>query len=97
LKTIFFLMVLFFSVFSTACQIDQKLPYNAVVLEQIIFVDEVKEGVPQTIQMPNGTTVTYKMPAKLQDGQLIKVRDIEGEDPYYIRILLRHRDEQSKK
>ncbi len=97
MKTIFFLMVLFFSVFSTACKVDQKLPYNAVVLDQIIFVDEVKEGVPQTLLMPNGTTVTYKMPPKLHDGQLIKVRDVEGEDPYYIRISLRYRDEQSKK
>jgi hypothetical protein len=46
--------------------------------------------------MPSGTTVTYKMPEKLHDGQLIKVRDIEGERPYYIRISLRYRDEEKK-
>ncbi|MGI6393480.1 MAG: hypothetical protein ACOX2F_01905 [bacterium] len=95
MKKLFFLLIFVFLMFS--CQIDQQLPYNAVVLEQVIFVDEVKEAVPQTILMPNGTTVTYKMPQKLQDGQLIKIRDIEGENPYYIKILLRERDEKSKK
>jgi hypothetical protein len=84
------------SVFSASCEIDQKLPSNAVILEQVVFVDEVKEGVPQTLLMPSGTTVTYKMPEKLHDGQLIKVKDIEGERPYYIRISLRYRDEKKK-
>lgn len=97
MRRIFFVIAFFFFIFSAGCRIDQQLPANAVILEQVVFVDEVQQGVPQTLLMPNGTTVTYKMPKKLYDGQLIKVRDIEGERPYYIKITLRHRDENEKK
>lgn len=89
-STVFFLL-------SCKVQVDQKLPEDAVVLDQIIYVDEVRQGVPQTIQLPNGTVVTYKMPEKLYDGQLIKVKHIEGERPYYIKISLRNRDGSDKK
>jgi len=75
----------------TACEIKEKLPDNAVILEQVIFIDEVERGIPQTIQMPNGTVVTYKMPTKLADGDLIKVRDMPGERPYYIKVKLQRR------
>ena len=75
----------------TACEIKEKLPENAVVLEQVIFIDEVQQGIPQTIQMPNGTVVTYKMPLKLADGDVIKVRDMPGERPYYIKVKLQQR------
>ncbi len=75
-----------------SCEIKEKLPENAVVLEQVIFVDEVERGIPQTIQMPNGTVVTYKMPTKLADGDLIKVRDMPGERPYYIKVKLQRRE-----
>lgn len=87
----------FFLTLLNGCVVEEKLPYNAVVLEQVIFTDEVIEGVPQTIQMPNGKAVTYKMPAKLQDGQLLKVRDVKGEPPYYIRVSLKIRDAKAKK
>jgi hypothetical protein len=94
--SLFFLVVII-SVFSIcSCKVDPKLPPDAVVLEQIIYADEVIKGTPQTIQMPNGTGVTYKMPEKLTDGQLIKVRDVPGERPYYIRVRIRFRDEQKK-
>ena len=85
------------SVLSCKVQVDQKLPEDAVVLDQIIFFDEVRQGVPQTIQLPNGTVVTYKMPEKLYDGQLIKVKHVEGERPYYIKISLRDRNGSDKK
>ncbi|HOW50424.1 MAG TPA: hypothetical protein PLV42_00105 [bacterium] len=75
----------------TACEIKEKLPEDAVVLEQVIFIDEVQQGIPQTIQMPNGTVVTYKMPLKLVDGDVIKVRDMPGERPYYIKVKLQQR------
>jgi len=90
MKTKFFLVLAMF-VFLVSCKITQTLPPDAVVLEQIIYVEEVRKGTPQTIQMPNGTTVTYKMPEKLHDQQIIKIRDIPGERPYYIKIQLKHR------
>lgn len=90
MKTCFFLSLAIF-VFSAGCKITQTLPPDAVVLEQVVYVDEVQKGTPQTIQMPNGTTVTYKMPEKLHDQQIIKIRDIPGERPYYIKIQLKHR------
>ena len=91
-----FVFTLFFLIIA-GCTIEEKLPYNAVVLEQVIYVDEVQNGTPQTVQMPNGKAVTYKMPEKLTDGQLIKIRDIQGEPPYYIRIKLRERDKSGAK
>ena len=93
MKTCFFLLFAIF-VFSAGCKVTQTLPADAVVLEQIIYVDEVQKGTPQTIQMPNGTTVTYKMPEKLHDQQIIKIRDIPGERPYYIKIQLKHRENE---
>ena len=59
--SVLFLMML------TGCEVEPKLPENALVLDQVIYVDEVKEGVPQTVQMPDGKVVTYKMPMKLKD------------------------------
>ena len=84
--SVLFLMML------TGCEVEPKLPDNALVLDQVIYIDEVKEGVPQTVQMPNGKVVTYKMPMKLKDRQLIKIKEAEGEPPYYIRVMLRERD-----
>ncbi len=81
--------------FLVSCEIKEKLPDNAVVLEQVIFIDEVERGVPQTIQMPNGTVVTYKMPTRLADGDLIKVRDMPGERPYYIKVKLQRREQRA--
>ena len=89
--SVLFLMML------TGCEVEPKLPENALVLDQVIYVDEVKEGVPQTVQMPNGKVVTYKMPMKLKDKQLIKIREVEGEPSYYIRVFLRERDAEGKK
>ena len=89
--SVLFLMVL------TSCEVEPKLPENALVLDQVIYVDEVQEGVPQTVQMPNGKVVTYKMPMKLKDKQLIKIREVEGEPPYFIRVFLRERDGEDKK
>ena len=87
----------FFLMFLAGCEVEPKLPENALVVDQVIFVDEVKEGVPQTVQMPDGKVVTYKMPMKLKDKQLIKIREVEGEPPYYIRVFLRERDTEDKK
>ena len=90
-------MRFFFIVFSVlflmmlaGCEIEPKLPENALVLDQVIYVDEVQEGVPQTVQMPDGKVVTYKMPMKLKDKQLIKI-DAKGDRPYYIRVFLKER------
>ncbi len=92
-----FTVVLLMATFLTAsCKVSASLPSDAIVLDQIIYADEVMKGVPQTVQMPDGTTFTYKMPKKLADGQIIKIRDIPGKKPYYIRIHLRFRDEQKK-
>ena len=96
MKTIFVAVLMFLLMFLAGCEVEPQLPYNAVVLEQVIYVDEVQKGVPQTVQMPNGKVVTYKMPMKLKDKQLLKVRDVEGEPPYYIRVMLRERDAKSK-
>ena len=98
MKRIFFQISIFIIAVSCfiSCKIDAPLPPDAVILEQILYVDEVQRGVPQTILMPNGTGVTYKMPEKLTDGQLIKIRDVPGERPYYIRVRLRFRDEEKK-
>lgn len=74
----------------TGCEVEPKLPENALVLDQVIYVDEVKEGVPQTVQMPDGKVVTYKMPMKLKDKQLIKI-DAKCDRPYYIRVSLKER------
>ena len=90
MKTKIFLVLTVF-IFSVGCKVTQTLPPDAVVLEQIIYVEEVRKGTPQTIQMPNGTTVTYKMPEKLHDQQIIKIRDIPGERPYYIIVQVKHR------
>ena len=96
-------MRLFFIVFSvlflmmlTGCEVEPKLPENALVLDQVVYVDEVQEGVPQTVQMPDGKVVTYRMPMKLKDRQLIKI-DAKGDRPYYIRVSLRERDGEDKK
>lgn len=99
MKKTFTVLFIFTALFMLSCkvQVDQKLPEDAVVLDQIIFFDEVRQGVPQTLQLPNGTVVTYKMPEKLYDGQLIKVKHVEGERPYYIKISLRNRDGSDKK
>ena len=86
----------FFLVFMAGCEVEPKLPENALVLDQVIYVDEVKEGVPQTVQMPDGKVVTYKMPMKLKDRQLIKI-DAKGDRPYYIRVSLKERDGNEKK
>ncbi len=82
--------------FLTACEIKEKMPDDAVVLEQVIFIDEVQQGIPQTIQMPNGTVVTYKMPVKLADGDVIKIREMPGERPYYIKVKLQKREPNAK-
>ena len=92
-NSLFFLLITILFLVA-GCKVTQTLPPNAVVLEQIIYVEEVQKGTPQTIQMPNGTTVTYKMPEKLHDGQIIKVRDIPGERPYYIKIQLKQRSNE---
>lgn len=97
MRLLFIAISLIVLVFLSSCEVEPQLPYNAVVLEQIIYVDEVKQGIPQTVQMPNGKVVTYKMPMKLKDKQLLKVRDVEGEPPYYIRVMLRERDAEQKK
>ncbi|HSA32600.1 MAG TPA: hypothetical protein P5077_02625 [bacterium] len=79
-----------------SCEIKEKLPDDAVVLEQVIFIDEVQQGIPQTIQMPNGTVVTYKMPVKLSDGDIIKIREMPGERPFYIKVKLQQRGAHGK-
>ena len=81
---------------AVSCEIKEKMPEDAVVLEQVIFIDEVERGIPQTIQMPNGTVVTYKMPLKLADGDIIKVRDMPGERPYYIKVKLERRNADAR-
>lgn len=90
------LIALFISLIVTGCKIDAPLPKNAVILHQNIFVDEIEQGTPQTIQLPNGTGVTWKMPKALHDGQLLKVRDVEGEPPYYIKVKIIKRDPPTK-
>ena len=97
MRLFFIAFLAFFLMFLVGCEVEPKLPENALVLDQVIYVDEVQEGVPQTVQMPNGKVVTYKMPMKLKDKQLIKIREVEGEPPYYIRVFLRERDAEDKK
>lgn len=97
MRMLFMALTLLFVMFSTGCEVEPKLPDNALVIDQVIYVDEVQEGVPQTVQMPNGKVVTYKMPVKIKDKQLIKIREVEGEPPYYIRVMLRERDAKEKK
>ena len=70
-----FIVALFFVALMSGCKVNQTLPKNAIVRDQVIFYDEVKKGTPQTIQMPNGTTVTYKLPDTVTDGQLIKIKE----------------------
>lgn len=94
---LFFIAVsAFFLMFLAGCEIEPKLPENALVLDQVIYVDEVQTGVPQTVQMPDGKVVTYKMPMKLKNKQLIKI-EAKGDRPYYIRVSLKERDENGKK
>ncbi len=94
---LFFIAVsVLFLMFLAGCEVEPKLPENALVIDQVIYVDEVQEGVPQTVQMPDGKVVTYKMPMKLKDKQLIKI-DAKGDRPYYIRVFLRERDGEGKK
>ena len=92
MRSLFIALLLFPLMFLCGCEVEPKLPENALVLDQVIYVDEVREGVPQTVQMPDGKVVTYKMPMKLKDRQLIKIKEAEGEPPYYIRVMLRERD-----
>jgi len=96
MRLFFIAVFMFFLMFLSGCEVEPKLPENALVLDQVIYVDEVKEGVPQTVQMPDGKVVTYKMPMKLKDRQLIKI-DAKGDRPYYIRVSLRERDGKEKK
>lgn len=86
------LIALFVSLILTGCKVDAPLPKNAVILHQNIYVDEIEQGTPQTIQLANGTGVTWKMPKTLYDGQLLKVRDVEGEPPYYIKVKIIKRE-----
>ena len=97
MRMLFMAFALLFLMFSIGCEVEPQLPDNALVIDQVIYVDEVQEGVPQTVQMPNGKVVTYKMPVKIKDKQLIKIREVEGEPPYYIRVMLRERDGKEKK
>jgi len=97
MRLLFIAFWAFFLMFLAGCEVEPKLPENALVLDQVIYIDEVQEGVPQTVQMPNGKVVTYKMPMKLKDKQLIKIREVEGEPPYYIRVSLKERDGNEKK
>jgi len=97
MRSFFVAFLMLFLVFLCSCEVEPKLPENALVIDQVIYVDEVKEGVPQTVQMPDGKVVTYKMPMKLKDKQLIKIKEAEGEPPYYIRVMLRERDGKDKK
>ena len=90
---LFFIAVsMFFLMFIVGCEVEPKLPENALVLDQVIYVDEVQKGVPQTVQMPDGKVITYKMPLQVKNGQLLKVHEVKGEPPYYIRVFLRERD-----
>ncbi len=95
MKKILFLLTL--TIFLSSCEVHKKLPSNAVILHQIIYIDEVQKGTPQTIQLPNGTVATYKMPNKIKDGELIKIPKIKGEPPYYIKIKLEKRRKNDKK
>ncbi len=97
MRLLFIVLSAFFLMFMAGCEVEPKLPENALVIDQVIYVDEVREGVPQTVQMPNGKVVTYKMPMKLKDKQLIKISEVEGEPPYYIRVSLKERDGNEKK
>jgi len=94
---VLFLVVLFVSIMLTGCQVDTKLPANAVILHQNIFIDEIEQGTPQTIVLANGKGVTWKMPKTLHDGQLLKVRDVKGEPPYYIKIKIIKRETKTPK
>ena len=96
MRKLFVATVAFFLMFLAGCEVEPKLPENALALDQVIYLDEVKEGVPQTVQMPDGKVVTHKMPMKLKDRQLIKI-DAKGDRPYYIRVSLRERDAEDKK
>lgn len=74
--------------------VESKIPEDAVVAKEVVFTDEVEKGEPQTVQFPGGKVLTYKMPEKLRDGQVVKIKDIEGEPPYYIKFKLKKRPEQ---
>ncbi len=78
-----------------SCKVKATLPENAVVIDQLIYVDEVEKGTPQTVTMPDGETFTFKMPEKLSDGDTIKIRQRKNEKPYYIRVKLKKRDEKN--
>lgn len=93
--SIVFLFVLSLGVIG--CKVDAPLPKNAVILQQNIYVDEIENGTPQTIQLQKGTTVTWIMPKTLKDGQLLKVRDVKGEAPFYIRVTIIEREPKQKK
>ena len=96
MRSFFFIFSLLFLVMLTGCEVEPKLPDDAIVLDQVIYVDEVQKGVPQTVQMPDGKVVTYKMPMQVKNGQLLKVHEAKGEPPYYIRVFLRERDARPK-
>ncbi|MCK5808968.1 hypothetical protein KAH37_08295 [bacterium] len=91
------LFVFFLSVIVSGCHVDTPLPKNAVILKQNIYVDEIENGTPQTIVLANGKGVTWKMPKTLHDGQLLKVRDVKGEPPYYIKITIIKREPKTEK
>lgn len=74
--------------------IERKIPEDAVIAQEVIFIDEVEEGEPQTVQFPGGKVLTYKMPPELKDGQIVKIKEIEGEPPYYIKFKLKKRPEK---
>ena len=96
MRLFFIALSVFFLMFLAGCEIEPTLPENALVLDQVIYIDEVQTGMPQTVQMPDGKVVTYKMPMKLKNRQLIKI-DVESERPYYIRVNLKERNENGKK
>jgi len=80
--------------FISSCKVQAKLPVDAVVLDTIIYTDEVQSGQPQTVEMPDGTVFTYKMPEKVSDRDVIKIKQDKNGKSYYIRVKLVERNGQ---
>lgn len=95
MKILLLLFVFAFFILN-GCKIDQQVPLNAYVLDFVVFADEVRSGKPQTVQLGKGQTVTFALPGKVADGDVIKIRDFPGERPFYIKVKLVERNEAKK-
>jgi len=69
------------------CKVSQEIPPDGVVLYHVITAEDFKKRVPQTIILKDGNSVVFKMPEKLEDGDVIKIGKVKGQKwIYFVKV-----------